>query len=375
MSNECLISQHAPNILVVDDVPANLKILGDILEDEGYIVRPVLTGKLALQVSEKEIPDLILLDIMMPDMDGYEVCHRLKKNQILCDVPVIFISALIGTNDIVKALNAGGADYLTKPFKAEEVKARVATHLKLYQQRKELLAQSNELIELNATKDKFFSIIAHDLRGPFTSLLGFTRMMEEDIFSMTHSEIHKIAVVLNKSTTNLFNLLENLLEWARMQRGITIFVPESFLLLEKINECILPTIDSAHRKNIELLLNIPDTMQVCADERMFEALVRNLTSNAVKFTPKGGKIIVSAKPSDNNFIEISIRDSGIGMNKEMIDNLFKLDELSGRKGTEGEPSTGLGLIICKDFIEKHGGRIWVDSEEGKGSTFYFTLKQ
>jgi signal transduction histidine kinase len=374
MSTEYPESHHAPGILIVDDVPANLKILGDILEDEGYIVRPVLTGMLAIQVAEKEVPDLILLDIMMPDLDGYEVCRRLKENQNLSDVPVIFISALSNTNDIVKALNAGGADYITKPFKAEEVKARVATHLKLYQQRKEICEQSKELIELNATKDKFFSIVAHDLRGPFTSLLGFTRMLEEDIFSMSHQEIQKIAAVLSKSATNLYNLLENLLEWARMQRGMTTFVPELFLLHEIMNASIQPVIESARNKNIELALNIPDGLQVNADERMFEAVVRNLITNAVKFTQRGGKIDISAMQTDNDFIEISIRDSGIGMNREIIGNLFNLDKVSGRKGTEGEPSTGLGLIICKDFIEKHGGRIWVDSEEGKGSTFYFTLK-
>jgi len=155
MSNDYVSSQNIPNILIVDDVPANLILLGHILKNLGYKVRPVPNGMLALKVAEKEKPDLILLDVMMPDMDGFEVCRRLKEDQNLSDVPIIFISALSDTNDIIKALTCGGADYIAKPFHAEEVKARVATHLKLYQ-------QSKELQKINAEKDKFFSIIAHD---------------------------------------------------------------------------------------------------------------------------------------------------------------------------------------------------------------------
>ncbi|MEI6435880.1 MAG: response regulator, partial [Bacteroidota bacterium] len=166
MRDNRLLNQTIPNILIVDDIPDNLQILGGILDANGYRVREVPTGMLALQVAEKEKPDLVLLDIMMPDMNGFEVCRLFKKNENLNDVPIIFISALNDTNDIVAALKAGGVDYITKPFRHEEVKARVATHLKIYQQRKELQSQSIELKKLNAEKDKFFTIIAHDLKSP-----------------------------------------------------------------------------------------------------------------------------------------------------------------------------------------------------------------
>jgi signal transduction histidine kinase len=373
MSKEKVTEPKIPYILIVDDVAANLKLLSDTLKAEGYKIRPVPNGALALQVAEKEKPALILLDIMMPGMNGYKVCRQLKENPKLKDVPVIFISALNDTNDIVKGLNLGGVDYITKPFRPEEIKARVSTHLKLHLQSIELLRKNRELQEINVTKDKLFSIMAHDLRSPFTSLLGLTKIMTENIKTLSPEKIEKMAGILNKSARNLFNLLENLLQWARMQQGNISFNPESFLLFFEVSGCISSIFDSAENKGIEINLNIPDNLEVLADMHMFETVIRNVIFNAVKFTPKGGRITVSAKTTANNFAEISIRDTGIGMNNELMSKLFKLDEQTGRTGTEGEPTTGLGLIICKDFIERHGGKIWVESEEGKGSTFYFTF--
>ena len=173
MRNENESRNHVPVILIVDDIPDNLKVLGELLKNNGYKVRPVPNGKMALQVAEKEKPDLILLDIMMPDMDGFEVCRRLKENEYLNDIPIIFISALNDTKNIIKAFTSGGIDYITKPFQAEEVSARVATHLKI-------CWQKNELHRLNIEKDKFFSILAHDLRNPFGGFMKLTEMMVDD---------------------------------------------------------------------------------------------------------------------------------------------------------------------------------------------------
>ena len=173
--------------------------------------------------------------------------------------------------------------------------------------------------------------------------------------------------------TNLYNLLENLLEWSVLQQGMQSFKPESFKLLNGISPIIEIVRDAADKKNINISCDITEDLMVTADFRMFESIMRNLVFNAVKFTPGGGRIIIKAKPLSGNSVEISIRDTGIGMNGNMIDNLFNIDGQTNRKGTEGELSTGLGLIICKDFIEKHGGKLGVESEEGKGSAFSFTL--
>lgn len=357
---------YIPNILIVDDVLANLRLLDHILREKGYKVRPVTNGTLALQVAEKEKPDLVLLDIMMPDIDGFEVCRRFKENPKLSDVPIIFISALNDTKDIVKALTSGGADYITKPFKAEEVRVRVATHLNIYFQQKELQ-------KLNAQKDKFFSIIAHDLRGPFSSFLGVTQLLDEMLPELSREEIRDFAASMRTSATNLYSLLENLLQWAKNQQGLTPFTPMKELLLSLVNESILTLLEPAKNKGIEIVINIDSNIEVFADKNMLQTVIRNLVSNAIKFTPKGGNITLSAKANSASDVEISVKDSGIGMDEAMVNNLFQLDAKTNRPGTEGEMSTGIGLLLCKDFVETHGGAIRVESEEGKGSVFQFNI--
>jgi len=237
----------------------------------------------------------------------------------------------------------------------------------------EIQQKNKELRILNAEKDKFFSLIAHDLRSPFNSLLGFTQMIIEELPALKPEEIKKIALSMRKTTANLYSLLENLLEWSRLQRDLISFNPEAFPLRHRIAETMELLMESANKKKIAIRYDIPAEMEVYTDKIIFEAIIRNLASNAIKFTHEKGEVTISAKVMPDNSVQISISDTGIGMNQTMVTNLFRLDENTNRKGTQGEPSTGLGLIICKEFIEKHGGELWVESEEGKGSTFRFTL--
>ena len=241
-------------------------------------------------------------------------------------------------------------------------------------QAEEKIKHKNEqLIQANAEKDKFFSIISHDLRGPFNGFLGLSKLLAEDLQRFTPEDIKKIAGSMRDSATNMFSLLENLLEWSRLQRGITSFKPESFLLMPMIDDIMHTVMDSANKKEIEISYEIQADLEVFADEYMLASTIRNLASNAVKFTLKGGKVTIAAKSVPGHSVEISIRDTGIGMNHEMVHDLFRLDVQTNRRGTENEPSSGLGLLLCKDFVEKHGGKLWVESEEGKGSAFYVTI--
>ncbi|MCX6268636.1 MAG: PAS domain S-box protein [Bacteroidetes bacterium] len=237
----------------------------------------------------------------------------------------------------------------------------------------EIKQKNQELLNINAEKDKFFSIIAHDLRGPFNTFLGLTRVMAEELPTLTMNEIQKFAATMEISATNLFRLLENLLQWATIQRGFIPFNQEALKLDQVIKETLDVMLEPAKRKGIGISVNIPDGMNIFADRNILQSVIRNLLSNAIKFTPGGGTINISAKPSSHKNIEIAIKDSGIGMSREIIDNLFGLAVQTNRLGTDGELSTGLGLILCKDFIEKHGEKIWAESEEGNGSTFYFTI--
>jgi PAS domain S-box-containing protein len=233
--------------------------------------------------------------------------------------------------------------------------------------------QNTELQKINAEKDKFFSIIAHDLRSPFNSFLGLTQIMAEELQSLTMDQLQKFADSMRKSASNLFRLLENLLEWSQIQQGIIPFNPEVYNLQYIVNESMEMISDIAIKKQIEISMDIPADIQVLADSNILQTIIRNIVSNAVKFTQKGGHIYISAKYSSENNVLVSISDNGIGMNINLIANLFSLDVNTSRKGTDGELSSGLGLILCKEFIEKHGGKLWVESEEGKGSCFYFTI--
>jgi len=232
---------------------------------------------------------------------------------------------------------------------------------------------NDELSKLIAEKDKFFSIISHDLRSPFNGFLGLTQIMVEELPTLTLPEIQSYAVSLRDSATRLFRLLENLLNWARMQQGLIPFYPEKIHLLSKVAESLTFMQESAKIKRIEITNDIPSKLFVFTDNNTLQTVIRNLISNAIKFTPKDGKVNISAHETGNGTIEISIKDSGIGMNKELIEDLFRLDTRTTRNGTEGEPSTGLGLLLCKEFIEKHNGKLWVESKEGEGSTFYFSV--
>lgn len=236
--------------------------------------------------------------------------------------------------------------------------------------------QKNQILQQsNAEKDKFFAILAHDLRSPLSSFLGLAEVMAEDINTMSMTEIEEISRSLHQSATSLFQLLENLLEWSTLKKGNFECRLENISINRIINRSIDPMLESARRKNIPLNLNLPQTYFVNCDVKMTETILRNLISNALKYTYSEESVTIFANPVSGNFLQISISDTGIGMSKEVIDKLFKLNEQISRKGTEGESSTGLGLLICKEFVEKQGGKIWTESAEGIGSTFHFTLRQ
>jgi PAS domain S-box-containing protein len=241
------------------------------------------------------------------------------------------------------------------------------------QTEKMLQAKNDELEKTISEKDKFFSIIAHDLRNPFNAFLGFTQLMSEELDRLDPEEIRKIAESMRRSATNLYALLENLLEWSRMQRGLTTYSPANIFLMPILEDSLAMVTDMAHQKEISIKYAISTGTEIYTDENMFKTLIRNLVSNAVKFTPKGGEIVIQTFRRNDHSMEIAVKDTGIGIPQEMMKDLFSLEKNTCRKGTNNEPSTGLGLILCKDFVEKHGGEIWAESTEGQGSVFRFTL--
>jgi PAS domain S-box-containing protein len=238
----------------------------------------------------------------------------------------------------------------------------------------EVKFKNEQLLKLIAEKDKLFSIIAHDLRSPFNSFLGLTQMISEEFNSLQQSEIQRIVNNMKESASNLYALLENLLEWSAMQRGHMDFKPEKFPLYQRVKNCVDMIIGPATSENITITCDIPEKYEIIADKHQFDTVIRNLVSNAIKFSPSGTTINISAKSFKKEMIEISVKDSGIGMSTELLSKLFRIDQDTSRKGIHGEPSTGLGLLLCKEFIEKNGGTLRVESTEGAGSIFSFTTK-
>ncbi len=237
----------------------------------------------------------------------------------------------------------------------------------------EINRQNQELKTLNVEKDRLFSIIAHDLRSPFTAILGLTEMISDEFDTMDRNEIKEILKELHKSAGNLYKLLDNLLEWTMVRRNKKPFNPTEILLTDLIKYSIQTLLENARAKSIDVYIDVAEDLKVFADRNMLEVIVRNLFSNATKFTYNNGHITISAEQLPDNFIAVRVSDSGMGIPAEMIGKMFSVSERNNRRGTNGEPSAGLGLLLCKEFAEKNGGEISVNSIEDEGSTFSFTI--
>ena len=362
-------------VLIVDDIEENLQVVGNILSEKEVAILLAKNGKQAIKVAQRKLPDLILLDINMPEMNGYQACEMIKNNEKTKDIPIIFLSALSEKDDIVKGFSIGGVDYISKPFNKTELLARVFTHLELKKAKDQLKNQNKELKELNATKDKFFSIIAHDLRSPFSSMIGFSKLLNKNFDKYDQEKQKKFINMIDNGIQNTYKLLDNLLLWARSQKGKIEFNPKEINLYSLSDETHELLNQSIENKLIQFTNQINPNISVHADNEMLSIIIRNLISNAIKFTPKEGEIIINAKENNQDFVEVSVKDTGVGIPKEVKSKIFDISENTSTQGTENETGTGLGLILCKEFVEKHGGKIWVESEEEKGSEFIFTLPQ
>lgn len=358
-------TKYRQKVLIVDDVTKNIQLVANFLKQAGYEINFALSGKAALNHVENESFDLILLDIMMPEMDGFEVCEYLKSNPDTSEIPIIFLTAKTDIDSITKAFHVGGIDYITKPFNKAELLARVKTHLDMQQQK-------GNLKELNATKDKFFSIIAHDLRSPLNQLLGLSEILQKEIESERGDDVIKLANLINESAKSGRLLLENLLEWSRSQTGSINFNPEILNLAKISEEVVELNENNARQKDIIISSKIDKNEIAFADGNMLKTILRNLLSNSIKFTNNGGKIDLEVE-SSNGMAILSVIDNGIGIEDHDIEKLFRIDVNPKSIGRSKEKGTGLGLILCKEFVEMNEGKIWVESVSGEGSVFKFSL--
>jgi signal transduction histidine kinase len=355
-------------ILIVDDMPENCKLLGNLLKEHGYNPAVAPNGQRALDFVKNKKPDLILLDVMMPELDGFQVCKRLKQDVSTKEIPIIFLTAKVEKNDIIQGLELGAVDYVDKPFNEKELITRVNTHIALKTTRDQLQKTVEALQESNATQNKLFSLISQDLGNIFSGLIGLA-----DLLSNKNDGNKEFLVnILQQSTQRGYNLLKNLLDWSKLHTGKIKPTLEVLCLKEIVDKNMMLLAHQAQKKNITLFSFVDKTVSVFADGNMINTVIRNLLSNAIKFTPENGKVEISAK-REGDLIEILVSDTGVGIKQGDIGKLFKVDVSHSTIGTAEEQGTGLGLILCKDFVESNGGDIWVESELGKGSRFYFSL--
>ncbi len=377
MVSDQMIDARGVTILMVDDAPANLGLLNDMLVSRGYTVREATSGAQALNMIAGDPPDIVLLDIFMPDMDGYEVCQRLKANPRTSDIPVMFISALSETDNVVHAFDVGGADYITKPFKLQEVLARVANQLMLVRQRREIEAlreQDRQHFELlDNMKNEFLRMATHDLRNPLNVILGYTSLLDRiEASGRDQALLQEVRQNIQVNVEKMRALVTDILDLARMETGGELaLAPVS--LVQFLEHSLAGFYHIAEDKSIELVWQPPEyDVQVVIDDSRFVRVIDNLVSNALKYTPKGGRILVSAVP-DTGCVTIYVADTGLGVPEADLPHLFDAfyrvdDEAHGR--IEG---SGLGLSIVKTIVEQHGGTIRVESRLGQGSEFSVTL--
>jgi len=359
-----------PKLLLVDDRPENLDILIEYLEQHGYVLSVTLNGEEALKVVEKIMPDVILLDVMMPGIDGFETCRKLKKNIRVADIPVIFMTALSDNTNKLEGFDAGGVDYITKPIHQDEVYARIKTHLTLQRHRKELQAKNKKLEELNQEKNEFLSIAAHDLKNPLSLILDHAVQLKK-LAGEENIEHYNLANTIHTSAENMFQLITNLLDINRLDSGKTELNLQPMNVVHSISYVIEAYRTKANLKNQQLYWTPPAEHYIAeVDEMAFHQVLNNLVSNAIKYSPPGKSITLSIR-FKNNYIQILVQDQGLGITSEDKQLLFnKFARLSARP-TGGENSTGLGLSIVKRMMEGMKGRVWAESEgRNQGSCFY-----
>lgn len=379
---------HKGYILLVDDQPDNLRLLSTLLSERGYEPRGVINGQMAIKAAKSSQPDLILLDIIMPQIDGYEICEQLKADHKTREIPVIFISAKDETIDKVRAFALGAVDYITKPFHVDEVLARIENHLSLRKLQKQLKAQNallqqeitirqqaeqalqkanKELAQSNAELEQFAYVTSHDLQAPLATIASYAQLLQQRYESKLDTQANKYIQHIVNGCLRMQNLIEDLLEYSRVSRNQKSF---SSINCNNIMAFVTSNLQSTIRKNQATIIynNLPT---VIADSSQLVQLFQNLIDNAIKYRrEEAPKIEISVESRENEFL-FAVKDNGIGIDPKSFERIFQIFQ---RLHTPQEYSgTGIGLAICQKIVELHGGRIWVQSHLHEGSTFYFTL--
>ena len=369
---ESKINRSDYKILIVDDVMSNVLLLKILLTNEKFQVCTANCGNACIEQARKEHPDLILLDVMMPDINGFDTAVIMKKDDELKDIPIIFLTALNTPQDLVKGFQVGASDFLTKPFNKEELVMRVMQQISLVAAKRIIQKQNKELKATLNNRDKMYSVIAHDLRSPMASIrMVLNLVVQSTSADSVGPELYTLLDQANRESEEVHDLLDNLLKWTKSQTGRLNVVLQDLDLNDIIPGVVEIFEMIAQTKHITLdLQKTEDPLKGHADNDMLKTVMRNFMSNAIKFSPENSTIQI-LMANEGDFARVSVKDQGVGIAGDRLGTIFHKGETT--YGTGGEEGSGLGLQLCQDFARKNGGDCYVESVEGQGSTFSFTV--
>ena len=368
-----IINPSDYTILIVDDNQTNIILLQAILKRAKYNTVSATNGTDALRIMQEMHPDLVLLDIMMPEMDGYEVARRKDEIEDIQSIPFLFVTALSDTNSMVKGFKAGCSDFITKPFNTEEILIRIHHQIINVENRRIINSKNEELKSLIRNRDKLYAVVAHDLRSPLGTIKSVLDILDENLNSeIIGFELYDLLHATTESADELFGLLENLLFWTRTQMGKLIFQPKEIKITDAVTDAIKATssMSNIHRIDISYSDNTGNAT-VLADKNMITTIIRNILANAIKFSDEDSSIEIETKIVDNQ-LSCSITDHGCGMDDEVKQALQQQISIT-TTGKHQEEGTGLGLTLCREFIRAHNGNLSFESEMNVGTTFTFTI--
>jgi two-component system sensor histidine kinase/response regulator len=368
-----VLEAEKKRILVVDDNHLNLIVMKHMFNFQDYEVHFAECGKAALEMAQKYFPHLILLDIVMPDLSGFEVCRALKGDDIFKDTSVIFITAAGEIDFMIKAFEVGGVDFITKPFRKEEILLRINKHIESKRTAGELHETTHYLHEFKRVQNRLESAIGQDLPNPDIDIKMIFEFMSKGIIDPTKDEQYKKTILdLLSSSDQSFSVPENLNAWATIGSGNIKNETENINMYEAVVSLVNLYQHDIQAKKIQLNNRIDPKHVVFADQNLLKTIIRNLFSNAYKYTPSGGNISFDSELGEG-FVEIAVSDTGLGMSPDIVEKVLDPDEFYSTKGLNNEIGIGLGLKLCRNFVEKSSGKIWIESRSGNGTTVYFTL--
>jgi len=361
------------SILAVDDNQMNLLVMRSMFKYQEYKLYYADCGKLAIEMARQIKPDMILLDVVMPDISGFEVCRILKEEEDFKEVPILFITAADEIEFIIKGFEAGGVDYITKPFRMEEIMLRIKTHFQYKLTRDQLFETTVTLLKLNKVKDRLFNIIGHDLHNPIGNIKMVLEYMSKGIIDPNKGDLYKKTVnELLRSTDEVFSLIENLTAWTTSETGNLTNIPENIKLKEAVVSIVNLYQAGLNSRNIELVIDIHPEHVVFVDNSMVKTVIRNLFSNALKFSPEESTITFKSWIV-GQMVHICVEDMGKGMTQSEIDQVLDANIYYSGERVNSDKGSGLGLKLCKEFISKSQGEIWIESNPGEGTQIIFTL--